>query len=200
MKIEIKELTKSYEDKMVFQDLSLEIPIGKTTVIMGRSGCGKTTLVRILLGLEKADFGKVDGLPNSISVVFQEDRLCTGFSALENIMLVLDVKKQDRQSLIDRICKDAESIGITKEHLLQNAEALSGGMKRRIAILRAMHYDADFLILDEAMQGLDDETKRNTIDYIKAFAKGKTILVVTHNEEEAKQFGGHIIRPFRDDM
>lgn len=196
MSIEVKGLTKAYGKTSVFRDLTLSFPDGAVTVIMGASGCGKTTLARILLGLEMADAGSVTGMPVKTAVVFQENRLCTGFSAYENIALVLDTKKMDRQALWETVRREAAQVGITEEHLRQNVEELSGGMKRRIALLRAVLYDADCLILDEAFQGLDAETKQRTICYVKERTEGKTCLVITHNEDEAEQFGRTICMPF----
>ena len=196
MSIEVKGLTKAYGKAYVFRDLTISFPDGVTTVIMGASGCGKTTLARILLGLETADAGGVTGMPDKTAVVFQEDRLCTDFSAYENITLVLDTKKMDRQALWETVSREAAQVGITEAHLRQNVEELSGGMKRRIALLRAVLYDADCMILDEAFQGLDAETKQRTIAYVKERTAGKTCIVITHNEDEAEQFDGTICMPF----
>ena len=88
---------KRMAKKQVLSQLSKEFPAGETTVIMGVSGCGKTTLLRILLGLEKVDSGKVTGMPERVAVLFQEDRLCEDVSAYENIALVLERKKTHAQ-------------------------------------------------------------------------------------------------------
>ncbi len=198
MKIEIQNLTKTYGETCVFRNLNLTFAVGETTVIMGASGCGKTTLARIMLGLEKADAGCVVGMPERAAVVFQENRLCFGFSAYENIALVLDARKMGRQALWEKVCSEASLVGITEEELRQNVETLSGGMKRRIALLRAVLYDADCIILDEAFQGLDAETKRKTIAYVKERTKGKTCIVITHNEDETELLGGTVCMPFTD--
>jgi NitT/TauT family transport system ATP-binding protein len=92
--IRIKNISKAYGDKQVLNHISKEFPSGETTVIMGASGCGKTTLLRILLGLEKADSGEVTGMPERVAVLFQEDRLCEDVSAYENIALVLEFPKK----------------------------------------------------------------------------------------------------------
>lgn len=147
--IRIKNVSKTYGEKQVLSQLSKEFPAGETTVIMGVSGCGKTTLLRILLGLEKVDSGKVTGMPERVAVLFQEDRLCEDVSAYENIALVLERKKThaQRDAQKCRIEQEAAQVGITADDLKQNVMKLSGGMRRRIALLRALLYDADLSLI-----------------------------------------------------
>lgn len=192
--IRIKNVSKTYGEKQVLSQLSKEFPAGETTVIMGVSGCGKTTLLRILLGLEKVDSGKVTGMPERVAVLFQEDRLCEDVSAYENIALVLERKKThaQRDAQKCRIEQEAAQVGITADDLKQNVMKLSGGMRRRIALLRALLYDADCVILDEPFKGLDAATKEIVMQYVKEKVAGRTTFLVTHEQAEADFFGGNI--------
>lgn len=191
--IRIKNVSKTYGEKQVLSQLSKEFPAGETTVIMGVSGCGKTTLLRILLGLEKADSGEVTGMPERVAVLFQEDRLCEDVSAYENIALVLERKKTRTQKDAQKhhVEQEAAQVGITVEDLTQNVMELSGGMRRRIALLRALLYDADCVILDEPFKGLDAATKQIVMQYVKEKNAGKTTFLVTHDSAEADFFGGN---------
>ena len=192
--IQIKNISKAYGDKQVLNRISKEFPAGETTVIMGASGCGKTTLLRILLGLEMPDSGEVIGMPEKVSVLFQEDRLCEGVSAYENIALVLERKRTRAQKDAQRrkIEQEAAQVGITEEDLKQNVMELSGGMRRRIALLRALLYDADCVILDEPFKGLDAATKQIVMQYVKEKVAGRTTFLVTHDAAEADFFGRNI--------
>lgn len=191
--IRIKNISKAYGDKQVLNHISKELPSGETTVIMGASGCGKTTLLRILLGLEIPDSGEVTGMPEKVSVLFQEDRLCEDGSAYENIALVLERRKTRVQKDAQRrkIEQEAAQVSITAEDLTQNVKELSGGMRRRIALLRALLYDADCVILDEPFKGLDAATKEIVMQYVKEKTAGKTTFLVTHDAAEADFFGGN---------
>jgi len=191
--IRIKNVSKTYGEKQVLSQLSKEFPAGETTVIMGASGCGKTTLLRILLGLEMPDSGEVTGMPEKVSVLFQEDRLCEDGSAYENIALVLERRKTRVQKDAQRrkIEQEAAQVSITAEDLTQNVMELSGGMRRRIALLRALLYDADCVILDEPFKGLDATTKQIVMQYVKEKTAGKTTFLVTHDAAEADFFGGN---------
>ncbi|MCI8275631.1 MAG: ABC transporter ATP-binding protein [Lachnospiraceae bacterium] len=188
LKITVKDLWKSYGEESVFQGFSTEISPGEITVLMGRSGCGKTTFTRILLGLEKADRGTVSGLPEKKSAVFQEDRLFEPFSAVSNIRAALGKKGTDRE-----IRDNLEAVGLLGEVLLKPVSALSGGMRRRTAIVRAMMADSELVILDEPFEGLDPETKERTMAYVREQRRGRTLLLVTHNREEGEAMGGKFL-------
>lgn len=191
--VRIKNISKAYGEKQVLNHISKEFPAGETSVIMGASGCGKTTLLRILLGLEKADSGEVTGMPERVAVLFQEDRLCEDASAYENIALVLERKRTRAQKDAQKhhVEREAAQIGITAEDLTQNVMELSGGMRRRIALLRALLYEADYVILDEPFKGLDAATKQIVMQYVKEKTAGKTTFLVTHDAAEADFFGGN---------
>lgn len=194
--IRIKNISKAYGEKQVLNQISKEFPAGETSVIMGTSGCGKTTLLRILLGLEMPDNGEVIGMLEKVSVLFQEDRLCGDVSAYENIALVLERKatRTQREAQRRKIEQEAAQVGITAEDLTQNVMELSGGMRRRIALLRALLYEADCVILDEPFKGLDAATKQIVMQYVKEKVAGRTTFLVTHEQAEADFFGGNICK------
>lgn len=192
MMIEIKNLSKTYKgadgDNVVLDNLSFEIEPHKTTVIMGDSGFGKTTLLRILMGLEKADSGEVTGMAKSIGAVFQEDRLCEDFSAVSNIKMTAP-----KTVSIKDIEENLAKVGLG-DSLHKAVREFSGGMKRRVAIVRAIMSGRDIIILDEPIKGLDAANKENVLEYIKNNTRGKTVIMVTHNIAEAEFMGDKIIK------
>ncbi len=184
--IVIKDLCKRFADKVVLDKFSIVIPAGSIFGIMGESGCGKTTLLRILLGLEKADSGMIEGLPNRISAVFQEDRLCDEFSAIENVAIAAP-KKTARAVIVE--CLAALGLG---DALDRPVRALSGGMRRRVAIARALLAEGELLLLDEPFKGLDEETRRSVMAVVRRVVAGRTVVLVTHDEEEITALGASL--------
>ena len=189
MDIEVKGLVKRYDDKLVLDGFDATFAEGRFTCIMGDSGCGKTTLLNILLGFLEPDGGSVTGLPENIGVVFQEDRLCEAFSAVSNVRLATG----ERYSK-EAIRRELEQLGISPEDADKPVREFSGGMKRRVAIARALLFDCDLVILDEAFKGLDGDTKRLVMDWVKRRAEGRTVISVTHDALEAEYFDDAILR------
>lgn len=188
MDIAVENLSKKYKNKIVLKDFSAVIKEGKTTVIMAPSGMGKTTFIRILSGLEKADSGTIEGIEGKkISMVFQEDRLCSNLNAVSNVRMVCN-KSISRKQIYDELA----AVGLVGSET-QPVSQLSGGMKRRVALVRALMAEYDLLILDEPFKGLDEENKKKVMDYAKRKTTGKTVILVTHEEEEAALMGGEII-------
>ena len=183
----LTDITKSYGDRLVLENLSLSFPAGSVTCIMGPSGCGKTTLFNLITGTIKADSGTISGLPDKLSIVFQEDRLCESFSAVSNIRLVTGSSMSEKE-----IVQHFEELGLGDSAYMPVCN-LSGGMKRRVTIARAICYDAELILLDEALKGLDDERRHLTMDYIKKHSQGKTIICITHDPKEAEYMGGRLI-------
>ncbi|NBI91206.1 ATP-binding cassette domain-containing protein [Lachnospiraceae bacterium] len=181
MDIIINHLSKKFGEKQVLKDFSLRIKEGTSLTIMAPSGKGKTTLLKILAGLETADEGYIEGLENKkISIVFQEDRLCPALNALDNIRLVCGKEMKGNQ-----IYQELETVGL-KGNEKYPIRDLSGGMKRRIAIVRALIVPYDILLLDEPFSGLDIENKRKMINYIKEKNKTRPMILVTHDPWEAE--------------
>ena len=145
-------------------------------------------MLRIMAGLEKLDEGRIEGLEKKrISMVFQEDRLCGNLSPVSNMRLVCSGKVQE-----SRIYEELERAGLKGEELVP-AKNLSGGMRKRVALVRALIVPFDLLILDEPFDGLDDENKMRMIDYVKERSEGKTVILVTHEKKEAEAMGGEMI-------
>lgn len=184
MDIEIKNLKKTYNGRTVLEDLSLTIKEGEVTCIMAPSGQGKTTLLRILMGLETADEGEIRGLAGKkTGAVFQEDRLCRNLSPVSNIRLVC--RQGAKAEVKAEILEAMEAVGLSG-CAGQPVRELSGGMKRRTAILRALFSDSEILFLDEPFKGLDEETKQKTMEYTREKCAGRTVLMVTHDLSEAQ--------------
>ncbi len=183
----LENISKRYGENRVLENLSLTFPDNSITCIMGPSGCGKTTLLRIVAGLVKPDSGCIRGRPGRISFVFQEDRLCEDFSAVANIRLVTGKKMQDSE-----IMRHLAALGLAESARMPVRE-LSGGMKRRVAIARAVCYQSGLLLLDEAFKGLDEERRKMTMDYIRAESSGKIMICVTHDPAEAEYLGGTLV-------
>lgn len=183
----IKNLTKKFNDKTVLDNVDLTAEEGKITCIMAPSGKGKTTLFRIISGLETASSGSVEGVPAKISYVFQEDRLCEDFKAVSNVRFVIGNRLTDEE-IEDCLL----SLGLEKDSLKLPVKELSGGMKRRVAIARALLCEYELLILDEPFKGFDEKLKVGVIEYIKKETKGKTVLLVTHDRYEAELLGAEI--------
>ena len=186
--IRIEHISKSYDHELVLNDVSLTLTKGRIYCLMAPSGTGKTTLFRILLGLEHADSGQIDGLnAMQLSAVFQEDRLLEGYTALENLRFATGrhyTNEELTTALLRLLPADA---------LAKPVHEFSGGMKRRTAILRAILAASDFIIMDEPFTGLDAETKLQTIDLIREYCDGKLVLISTHNPEDAGLLGAEII-------
>ncbi len=181
--IVLNDICKSFGEKRVLKAVSAVFPAGKTGCISAASGIGKTTLLRLMLGLEKPDSGSISGLENAkVSVVFQEDRLCEMLTVRDNIKLV---SPQLEESEIAEAMKKVGLIGCEAQPVCE----LSGGMRRRAAVLRAVLYGGDVLMLDEPFKGLDDTTKQAVIAFIRAHFYGKTVILITHDENEANALG-----------
>ena len=155
------------------------------TCIMGQSGIGKTTLIRILANLTSPDTGKISGLDDiKLACVFQEDRLLEGETALTNVLFVTNNAKKNTPRAIALLTQVNLGDSIHKK-----VRDLSGGMKRRVALCRALIADYDLLILDEPFKGLDEETKQNAITLlqqeIEKGAMQKIIICITHDVAEA---------------
>ena len=188
--MKIQHLSKSFDGKMVLDHVSLTLESGGTACLMAPSGRGKTTLLRCIAGLETPDSGQITDLPERIAYVFQEDRLCDGFSAVDNIRLVTGKALGEGE-----IRRHLEELGLAGS-LDQPVRELSGGMRRRVVISRAVCFGADLLLLDEPFKGLDDEARQQTADYILRHRGAASILCVTHDREDAAALGGADIVTF----
>jgi len=187
MDIVISGLSKRYGEKTVLKNFNAIIPEKKMTFIMGPSGCGKTTLINILMGLVEKDGGTITGVPLLKSAVFQEDRLIESFNAVSNVRLVCESRVKNKDIILH-----LEKIGL-ENNTSKPVIELSGGMKRRVAIVRAVLARSDIIFMDEPFKGLDDKTKERTMQYVADYTKNKTVIIVTHDKDEADFLGGDII-------
>ncbi len=184
--MEIKRLNKSFGDKIIFSDFSASIPDGKITFIMGESGCGKTTLLRIIAGLDNDYTGTIQKESNNISVVFQEPRLFPAISIKKN----LEIVNNNPIYSIDEILSIVELTGDADE-LPQN---LSGGMKMRASVARSLYHNGDIYLMDEPFSAIDENMKDRIIPRVLSFIKGKTVIIISHDADEAKKYADNIIK------
>ncbi len=173
---------KQYDEQPVLENLQLNIPIGATRVLMGESGVGKTTLTKLLLNLIQPTQGRIEGLETlDKSAVFQEDRLCESLSVWTNLKMVCpNLSFSEAEKALSKV-----GLGGICDQIVQT---LSGGMKRRVSLIRGCLAEADCYILDEPFKGLDVETKRQVIQFVKQQLRDKTVLLITHDHQEAACF------------
>jgi len=173
--IALDRVSVRFSEKSVLDEFSLKLPERGVIAVSGPSGCGKTTMARVLCGLQKPDGGNVSGLQKGrVSVMFQEDRLLPWRSVLENLKLVTD--ETDALGWLKRmdLAEEAQTMPAT----------LSGGMRRRVALARALAFDGDLLILDEPFKGLDAALKQKIYPLIREQAQKRPVLLISHEPEE----------------
>ena len=180
----IRGICKSFEGRPVLKNVSFDFPEAAVTALRGPSGCGKTTLVNIILGLIEPDAGEVL-LPASArtAAVFQEDRLIEHFSAARNVRLTAPASVTDEQ-----IRSALSELGLAQEGEKRVSE-FSGGMRRRVAVIRAALFQPQLLLLDEPFKGLDEEMRARTAAFLRRNCAQATTILVTHDETEAALMG-----------
>ncbi len=189
----------SYNTTPVLQNVSYNFEKGRMYCIMGKSGAGKTTLLSILSGLAKPNSGsilyegkdikKIDKYKfrsRFIGVIFQSFNLITKFTALENVMLSMDIAgikgKQRRQRAMEIL----SSVGLDEDEANRRVLKLSGGQQQRVAIARALSYNAEIILADEPTGNLDSETQKEIMQIFKSLAdNGKCVILVSHSPEVA---------------
>lgn len=190
----LENICKNYREKEVLRHVDMELKQDGIYCLMAPSGTGKTTLLHILAGLEKANEGQVlaggrgakDTEKNlRISMVFQEDRLFQNISALRNVELVCAVPEKAKL-LLEQL--------LPGEDLLKPVKNLSGGMRRRVCIARALAAGSDILLLDEPFSGLDEQNRKRAIEVILQHKGSRLLFAVTHEKEDAMKLGGEILQ------
>ncbi|WP_337904225.1 ATP-binding cassette domain-containing protein [Mesomycoplasma ovipneumoniae] len=197
--IKIKNLTKKIDNKFIFNNLNLEIPLNKITFVIGKSGIGKSTLINLIAGFIKKDSGKISFFDKNgselekplVDVVFQDFNLIESLSIKNNILIANHIL--NRESDDSEIQQAANSIGIETNKLDQIVKNLSGGEKQRAAFLRSLSRKSDFILLDEPTGNLDDENSIALLDLLVKASENKTILIVSHDLELANQYADQII-------
>lgn len=182
----IKEITKSYGKQKVLENISFNLNESERICIYGKSGIGKTTLLRIIAGLEKADSGKITFV-GKVSMVFQEDRLLENTDVYTNLYCVLGSRFDKAEA--DMHLKEVGLEGAGNKIVSE----LSGGMKRRVAIVRCMMKSSEIILLDEPFKGLDTILKDNIIRYMVKYLNGRAVIMVTHDISEAEKIQAEII-------
>lgn len=194
--LEVKNLTKVYNKKMVLNNISFDVKNGEFLSILGPSGCGKTTLLKILIGIEgvssgqilknSEDITKIDASKRGMGIVFQNYALFPNMNVLNNVMYALNLKLKNKEQA------KKESIEILKmvnmaEHLNKYPHELSGGQKQRVAIARTLALKPDIILFDEPMSALDADNRlilRKELKKIQSKLK-TTMIYITHDQEEA---------------
>ena len=184
--MELRNISKSYHGRPVLQNVSFTIEPG-VTALWAPSGAGKTTLLRILLGLERPDSGELLGTSVRWSAVFQEDRLLDGLDAMGNLRFALGSgwdEAASRRLWAELGLSDAEDRPVRE---------WSGGMKRRLALARALLAAAEAIALDEPFAGLDAENRRHGAECIARRAETTPVLLVTHDQADLEALNARII-------
>ena len=187
------EVTKRYGTRAVLSHFTLELPVSGGVCLFGPSGCGKTTALRLLCGLEAPDAGSVRGMEGlRVACQFQEDRLLPWYTVRRNLALAYP----DALPLRSR---EAEADAWLARVGLADAGdklpfELSGGMRRRASLARALMFGGDVLVLDEPLKELDDAMRRRMLRLIAENMKGRTTVLVTHSLEEAERLGLAVLR------
>ncbi len=198
--LSLQNISFSYGRTPVLRDLSLEFEKGKMYCIVGKSGAGKTTLLSILSGLASPSSGSIiyNGVDirkinkytyrsRQIGVVFQSYNLITKFTALENVMLSMDVAGVRGVNKKKRALELLSSVGLDEEEASRRVLKLSGGQQQRVAIARALSHDPDILLADEPTGNLDKDTQDDIIEIFRELsAQGKCIILVSHSQQVAK--------------
>ena len=183
----IEHLTKQFGEKTLFRDLCLTVD--GPAVLWAPSGWGKTTLLRILMGLDTPTAGRVRGVGRA-AAVFQEDRLCPQLTALQNVTLVLPGSEKQYKGQIEA---DFQQLGMDTAALTLPAARLSGGQKRRTALLRALWAPSDTLLLDEPFTGMDPDTLAAAAALLRTRCGTEPVLLATHDREAIRLLGWPVI-------
>ena len=189
MSVQIRNLCKTFGSKKVLNNVNITLEDGGIYCLMGPSGMGKTTLLRIIMNLESKDAGEITGIDPDVEIssMFQEDRILPMLSAVANVNMMYEKKRP-----VKEIKEDLSQI-LPKKCLRQPVCELSGGMKRRVSLARCMHYQGKMIILDEPFTGLDMATKQEVISYILKNRRNRILLVATHGIEDAALLGAEVI-------
>jgi putative ABC transport system ATP-binding protein len=202
--IEVKELYHKYEDgqkmRTVLKDINIDFEEGKFYAILGASGSGKTTLLSLLSGLDTVqdggilfegkdikDIGYTKYRKENVNVIFQSYNLINYMTALQNVMVAMDIKKVGYKNKKEKAYEILASLGIDKDTADRDVLKISGGEQQRTAIARALVHDSKVILADEPSGNLDDDTENEIVKIFKDLAnKGKCVIIVTHSANVAK--------------
>lgn len=194
--LEIKDLTKIYNNKTVLNNISFEVNDGEFLSILGPSGCGKTTLLKILIGIENSTSGKIlknkeditlsDPSKRGMGIVFQNYALFPNMTVLENVMYALNLKLKDKEKAKKESIEMIKIVNM-QEHINKYPHQLSGGQQQRVAIARTLALKPDIILFDEPMSALDADNRLTLRKELKDLQKKfkTTMIYITHDQEEA---------------
>lgn len=175
MSVSFENVSFAYDKTMVLDGVTWRLPDRGVVCLWGASGCGKTTALRLLAGLEKPSAGVVHSA-DRVAMVFQEDRLLPWRTALANVTVTGVAEAAARELLA--------KLGLTEEEINAYPRHLSGGQQRRVALARALAADSDILLLDEPFNGLDEGTWMDVVPLIQRAAESRPVVLVTHIREQ----------------
>ncbi|MCC8357777.1 MAG: ABC transporter ATP-binding protein [Oscillospiraceae bacterium] len=182
-------VTLTYGGEPVLEDFSLHIAPGAHIALMGRSGCGKSSALNLAAGLLTPSAGSVRVEAKRLAYVFQEPRLLPWLTAAENMNAVLS----DKPETMPRALEWLAAVGLADAAGRYPAE-LSGGMRQRVNLARALAYDGDALLLDEPLEGLDKPLQAEMLSLLRRCTEGKTLLLATHDPAQAQALGCRILK------
>lgn len=194
--IEVKNISKIFDNKLVLNDLNFKVNDGELLSILGKSGCGKTTLLKILIGIERPSSGSIlknnknitnyDISKRDMGIVFQNYALFPNMTVLENVSYALKNKLKNKNEAIKQ-AMDIISMVNLEEHVNKYPNELSGGQMQRVAIARTLALKPDVILFDEALSALDAENKIILRNKIRELNKkfNITMIFITHDQEEA---------------
>ena len=189
--VTIKDLTLKYGKKTVLDSFSIMFPVNEFSAVMGSSGIGKTSLLRLIAGLvpSKNFTGTVNTGNAKIAYLFQEPRLFPWLTVAENITVVNEESNASLHSeaLTKKALELLALFGLA-DVANEYPAALSGGMAQRVALARTIAYNGDIVLLDEPFSCLDEWTKADVMQKVRDALSGKTVIIVTHDREEAEFF------------
>lgn len=199
--IQLNSIRKSYNKRVILDNINLTIKSGEITFIVGTSGAGKTTMLNIMGGLDKPDSGSVlfnekdiwDDIntyrANNIGFVFQDYNLLQGLTVVQNVEIATELSGLKKSA--DEIISDVKALGVVDPD--QRVETLSGGEKQRVAIIRSMCKDVDIIIADEPTGSLDSNNADLVLDMLRGIKENKHIIIVSHDMEKARKYADRII-------
>ncbi len=195
--MKIIDLSFSYKDTIIFDNFNLNISENSICSIVGSSGCGKTTLLKLVSNLLKPKSGEIIKSENeegSVSYLFQETRLLRSQTTFSNLDIILKNSISDKKERKERVLYYLERVGLVDDRQKYPRE-LSGGMRQRVAIARAFAYPSHLILMDEPMQGLDISLKYDVLELFKEMWNNdpRTTLFVTHDLRDALNMGDSLI-------
>lgn len=183
MSLELKNISKNFGNKTILKDFSYSFNSPGLYVLTGESGVGKTTLLRMISGLDKSYTGSIEGGGiGEVGMAFQEYRLFPQLTALENVVFAISSRKDE--AVLNKSKEMLLHLGFKNEDLSLLPSELSGGMKQRVSLARAFLSNYPILLLDEPTKELDDKNAKTVRDIIASLSKEKLIIIVSHNSED----------------